>query len=132
MAFTKLNYKQVNKMSEHQLVIKDLIALVEKYSISEKGTSACMISLKSIFDDDEFKESLSDYKLEDIEVSLAKHGLIFLNSSLGYPYIESVFVITCALIEDGENTKDDIGEYRFISSMDGEYIDEYLDIDNLY
>ena len=52
MALTKLNYKQANKMSEYQLVIKDLIALVEKYSISEKGISACMISLKSIFDDE--------------------------------------------------------------------------------
>ncbi len=118
-------------MNKNLSIIQALTDLVDKHSILERGISTCKISLKSIFHDPDFEDKFSGHDLNRVKISIKKHGLVFLNSDLDYPYIESLFDIT--YMELGNDSyPEDLGEYRYISSMDGEFIDEYLNIEGLY
>ena len=104
--------------------IVQLNDFVKKFDIENVAIKACDNYLDSLFIDKELQNELIGIAKQNIKIKLKKHTFVFHNIHIDYPYIESFIELT---FNDIGNDEVDFGEYRYIFSVDGKFIDEYFE-----
>ena len=76
---------------------------------------------------------VDQWKLSDIQLIFDKQSLVFKSDVLLYPYVDTQIGLYVAA--DSKGWLRDlipIGTYRLITALDGEVVDDYLQMDDLY
>lgn len=124
----------------------DIIQNLEKWSqeqnLIEKTFESCQTFLQnSAADDAELFLPMNDtidgvqrqrWKLSEIKPIFCNQALIFKHSILSYCYIDTHLILYLNDDENCDLKSREIGSYRLIVKIDGEIVDDYLEIYNDY
>lgn len=120
-------------MTPTNTLIEELQEWSQSSGLIEKAIECGKVFLENTIKEDEELGFAGPWKLTDIQLIFDKQSLVFKNDILSYPYVDTQIGLYVAA--DSKAWFRDlmpIGKYHLITALDGEVLDDYLQMDDFY
>ena len=120
-------------MAPTNTLIEELQEWSQSSGLIEKAIEGASIFLVNSMQEDKELGLIGRWKLNDIQLYFDKQSLVFKHDVLDYPYIDTQIGLYVA--DDSKVWFRDlipIGTYRLITALDGEVVDDYLEMEDFY
>ncbi len=120
-------------MTPTNTLIEELQEWSKSSGLIEKAIAGGKVFLENSMEEDEKLGLTGRWQLSDIQLIFDKQSLVFKSDTLDYPYVDTQ--IGLYIPDDRKVWFRDlmpIGTYRLITALDGEVMDDYLQMDDFY
>ncbi len=120
-------------MTPTSTLIEELQEWSQNSGLVEKAIEGGKVFLENSIEDDKRLRLIGRWQLSDIQLRFDKQSLVFKNDILDYPYVDTQIGLYVA--DDSKAWFRDlipIGTYRLITALDGEVVNDYLQMEDFY
>ncbi len=118
-------------MTPTSTLIEELREWSHNSSLIEKAIEGGKVSLENSIEEDKRLGLIGRRHLSDIQLRFDKQSLVFKSDTIDYPYVDTQIGLYVAADRKGWfRDLIPVGTYRLITALDGEVMDDYLELDD--